>query len=241
MDAIPVGGPPVGKIFLSMLTLFLLILLTPLAAAAGETETIILTPRTGKVGDRIFISGSSYAPGKQVYLYFSSGEADVGEDIDELAAWKWLKTLFTPRPGRFKEGIFATTFKVPGILDHGRKDEEVTGGTHFVYASYTHRGRIVAVEEFHLTGLDPLVPPEGPVGTKVLIRGFGFESGEEIRIYFDGEELRIHRGERLADEEGAFRVLITIPPSDIGHHTLTVEIGRDRAETEFTVEGEEPE
>ncbi len=232
----PRGSKIFGALALAII-LSLMVIAIP-ATPALAAESLRVSPTKGAVGDEIDVTGSDYTPGDKVYIYFSSEEVDKGDDIeDDLDVWEEVETTSAGRTGDTDEGDIDTYFDVPDELTDGHEDEDVTGGDYFVYATEKKEGKILAVDEFTVTGIT-ISPTEGPVGTEVDIEGIGFDDKEDIDIEYDGDEIDIASGDDETDKKGKFELTIIIPESDAGDHTITVEVNKDEGEAEFTVEPE---
>jgi len=154
------------RILAVAITLSLLVMVLP-AAPALAAESLRVSPTKGAVGDEIDVSGSGYDPGDRVYIYFSSEEAEEGDDIDELDVWEQVKTTYAGDLLEPDEGDIDTDFDVPDELTDGPDTEVVKGGEYFVYTTYTKEGRIQAVDELTVFGITKVDPTEGTVGTEV--------------------------------------------------------------------------
>ena len=223
--------------------LVLAIILALLGAAVPATpalaaEYLHVSPDEGEVDDRIDVTGYNYTARAAVYLYFSSGEADVGGDVDDLDAYEELKVVYAYTLEGM-EGEISTYFNVPDELTDGSDDENVHSGTYYVYATYYREGDIEAIDTFTVTGTGEIAldPDEGAVGTGVEITGEGFAGGEEITVEYVGDEVDIESGDEETDSGGDFSCTVIIPESTKGKHTVTVtdESGSE-AEADFTVE-----
>ena len=215
---------------------------SPVLAAAS----IELDPEGGEIGEWIDIDGEGFPESdfdasppyySEVDIYFSSEEADRNDDIgDEVENYKRVKSGVLVD----EDGEFGTRFKVPDELTDGDDDEEVHGGTYYIYVTYHGEDRIRVVAEFTvLAGEIELDPDEGPVGIEVEIGGAGFADDEDITVEYDDDEVDIVSGDEETDEDGEFVCTIIIPKSTAGDHTITVtDDSGSRAEADFTVEPE---
>ncbi len=222
----------------------LLLVTLPAAPALAAGEDIELDPEDGEIGDWIDIEGDDFIPSdyttppyvdSRVYIYFSSQEADEGDYIDDdVENYERVKTVTVNESERFN-----TTFKVPEELTNGEDDEDVVGGTYYVYVTYTNNKRIRAVAEFTVIAAEIEIDTDkGPVGTKVEINGIYFGDEEEITVEYDGDKVSIYSGAEETDD-GEFTATIKIPASSAGKHTIKVIDDLDNeAEAEFTVEAE---
>lgn len=223
------------RISVIFLTLFLLIMTLP-AAIALSKETLHLSDNKGAIGDKITVTGSDYSSGDRVYIYFSSEEADVDDDIDDLDVWEEVKTIratFATGNG----GDITGSFLVPDELTDSGETEKVSAGDYFVYATERNEGKILAKEEFIVTGIT-VKPTKGATGTKVRIEGVGFEDEEDIEVIFYIDEVEIASGDDETDDDGEFKLTIIIPESPAGEHTIRIQIDKDEAKALFTVEPE---
>ena len=101
------------KIFPILLLSIILSLVTMFPATpAYAGENVHLSPEEGEIGDKIDVEGYGFDADTTLRIYFSSDEADDGDDIDtEVTAYestgiKWASA----------DGELTTTFTVPGKL-----------------------------------------------------------------------------------------------------------------------------
>ncbi len=220
----------------------LLAVVMPATPALAAGEYITLYPDEGEIGDSINVYGESFDANASVYIYFSSEEAYVDDRLSEIDTYQRVKTS---RAGLYGyEDVIDDYFYVPDELTSGDVDEDVRGGTYYVYVVYTVSPYYIqAIAEFTVesAGSITLDTDEGPVGTEVEISGEGFEDEEDLIIEYDDDEVDIESGDDETDDDGEFEdTIIIIPPSTAGDHTITV-IGEDSeiaATAEFTVEPE---
>ena len=223
------------RIMTSLIALFLLMLMVPAAPVMAQDGSISVSPSRGEVGDEIDISGGGFDPSDYVYLFFSSYEADEGDDMSDLDAYEYLGRDRTGSLGSSDEGEFEKSVDIPDELTDGDEDEIVGFGIYYIYASYDRDGDdIVDSDEFSITGFE-LDSTQGNVGSEVEITGAGFSSRDDIEIFYDGDEIDIESGDTETDRDGEFTSDIIIPASTAGDHDIQVEIDRDEAEAEFTV------
>ena len=209
------------------------------AAPALAAEDVEVDPENGEVGERIDIAGSSLTVSRVgVDIYFSSDEADTGDEIDdEVEIYKRVKSRTINADGEID-----TYFYVPDeIYYDGDTDdpEDVVPGYYYLYLTYEDDEDIEVVVDFTVRGIE-LDPVEGTVGTEVEITGIGFDSSEDIDyINFDDDEVDIEDGDEDTDRDGEFSCTILIPEGAAGEHTITVrDEGRKEASATFTVEPE---
>ena len=200
------------SIILSLVTAFPT---TP--AYAGEN--IHLSPEEGEIGDKIDIEGHGFDADTTLRIYFSSDEADDGDDIDtEVTAYESTGIKWTNA-----DGELTTTFTVPSGLTDGEHSEDVHGGNYYVYVTYHHSTTILDVARFAVIGGEIEINPEvGQVGTEVEISGKRFGIGQEITIEYDSDGIDIASGDKETNDEGTFICTIIIPENTFGDHTITV-------------------
>jgi hypothetical protein len=76
----------------------------------------------------------------------------------------------------------------------------------------------------------------GSVGRDITLHGIGFTPGATIIINYDGEPFTTV----IADNNGDFTIVITVPPGSGGEHIITVSDGATTREYPFAVETEPP-
>ena len=219
------------------LTLAMLAAVVPATPALAQAAYLDVSPNQGEIDDDIDIYGNWFNTSATVYIYFSSDPADEGDRLDyEVEAYQHVRTVGTSATGEFY-----SYFTVPDELTHGDDEENVRGGTYYVYATYSGSRTILAVDQFTVEAVGEITlvdPEEGTVGTEVEITGKGFADREDIIIEYDGDEVDIESGDDDTDRDGEFQSTIIIPESTAGSHTITV-IGDDsgiEVEATFTVE-----
>jgi len=232
------------RILAIAITLSLLVAVIPAAPAlAAYDNDIELDPDDGEIGDSLYVEGDDWKPSEdvgeitedleEVDIYFSSEEADTGDDIDdEVENYEKLKSgVDVDEDGDFRQKV-----KVPDELKDGEDDEVVVGGTYYVYVTKKGSKDIKAVAEFTVIAAEiELDTDEGTVGTEVEITGVDFADSEDITVEYDGVSI----GEDETSSKGKFELTILIPESTAGEHTITVIDDSDNeAEAVFTVESE---
>jgi len=234
-----------------ILSLLLLVIPATPALAAYDYD-IELDPEEGEIGDTIDIDGndwpeSDYPPYpaepdiEEVDIYFSIQEAEEGDEVgtstsDEVRTYQRVKTGYDVE----EDGDFSTSFKVPTRLSTGTDDEDVHGGTYYVYVTMANSDDIKAVAEFTvIAGEITPDPNEDVVGTEVEITGEYFSDKEDITVEYDIDDIDIESGDNKSDSDGEFTCSILIPESTAGDHTITVTGDEgSKAEATFTVEPE---
>jgi len=198
------------------------------ALAAGN---ISVTPTSGEIDDYIEVICSGFTAGDDIYFYFSSEEADEGDEIgQDVDNYERIAIEYSC------ESSFEINFDVPDELTDGDSDEDVESGDYYVYAA-DEDDVILAVDDFRVIVIGVSISPdEGTVTTEVRVSGSGFESNEDITIEFGSTDIDISRGDEDTSSSGAFTSYFNVPESVAGDHTVTVTVGSDEAEAEFTVE-----
>lgn len=214
----------------------ILVLLVPVSAVPtyAASGAISLTPSQGKIGDWIEINGWGFDANKAVYIYFSSHEASVGDDIDEAIAYKRLTIAGTDADGAFTRSY---SFAVPEELADGRIKEDVHGGDYYVYVTSYPSKSILSVAIFTvIDGEIEVDPEEGTVGSEVKISGEGLRNNQKISVEYEGDKVDIISGDGETDIKGQFTCTIIIPESPIGDNTIAViDESGNKPEAEFSV------
>ncbi len=139
----------------AVLPLLMLTALPSPMLAAGES--IDLDPYEGGVGDNVRVSGEDFdasyrkSSGDWVYVYvrvyFSSDRADVGDEMDvEVEQYEIVDKLEKVD----KNGEWKVSFTLPAELTDGGDDEDVDGGSYYIYVTYKGDDEIVAVAEYEV-------------------------------------------------------------------------------------------
>ena len=139
----------------AVLPLLLLTALPSPMLAAGES--IDLDPYEGGVGDNVRVSGEGFdasyrkSSGDWVYVYarvyFSSERADVGDEIDDEVEYYEIVDKLEKVD---KDGEWKVSFTLPAGLTDGEDDEDVDGGSYYIYVTYKGDDEIVAVAEYEV-------------------------------------------------------------------------------------------
>ena len=208
--------------------LALLMIAIPVTPALAA-ERISVVPTSGEIDDYVEIECSGFTEGEDVYFYFSSDDADEGDDIDTLDAYENVEVEYDC------DTSFSVYFYVPDELRDGDEDEDVKSGDYYVYATYEDE-EIVAVDDFRVIVISITISPtSGVVGTEVKVTGSGFEDNEDITIKFGTSTVDISRGDEETDSDGEFISYFLVPESTEGDHTITVDVRNDEGEADFTV------
>ena len=227
----------------------LLLVAIPASPALALDYDIELDPYEGEIGDRFYVRGDSWPASnygvepptiREVDIYFSSQDADEGDVIgtasgDDVNIYEDLGSDDIDEDGEFSKRV-----TVPDELKDGRTDEDVHGGTYYVYVTMEGDDEIEAVAQFTLiAGEITLDTTAGIVGTEVEITGNYFVDREYITIDYDGDSIDIVSGDDRTDSGGGFESTILVPESTAGNHTIAVEDeSGHKAEATFTVKPE---
>ena len=222
--------------FLTVCALLSLLALTVGSSATLAAESLNISHDNGAIGDKIQVTGSGFSSGDKVYIYFAHEELDVDDDIDDIDAWEQVETMYATLSLE-NGGDITGSFLVPRELTDGDKTEAVSAGDYFIYATERKEGRILAMEEFTVTGI-MVDPAKGPTGTEVEVEGVGFDRDENIEVLFSVHRLLIASGDDETDRDGEFKLTIIIPETPAGDYTIIVQTDEDEAQAEFTVEPE---
>jgi len=228
-----------SRIFLALTlaAIFSLLVVAIPASPALAAESITVDPDEADVGDSVDIDGEDFDESTDtttyyvdIYLTSENGDIDDIDDIDNYE--KWTKRIDT-------DGEFTKSFRVPSVLDEGDDDEDVVGGTYYIYVTYEDEDDVEDYAELTITSgwLDELSPDSGPVGTEVEITGAYFSGNDDITVTFGGDEVDIEDGDTDTDSDGDFTCTILVPESAAGDQTIAVEDEAEHiAEATFTVE-----
>jgi len=197
-----------------------LVAVFPTIPAYASGEDIDLSPKEGKIGDKIEIKGDGFEADTTYRIYFSSDKANDGDDIDtEVTAYESTGIKWTNA-----DGEITTTFTVPSELTDGEDSENVHGGDYYFYVTYHRSTTILDAARFTVIGGEIEISPEtGQVGTEVEISGTRFGINQKITIEYDSYGIDIASGDTKTDDEGKFTCTIVIPESTADVHTIEVE------------------
>ncbi len=156
--------------------------------------SLICEPPWGKINTRIYIFGYGFAPGESEIKFTWDGTplSKVPIQADKMGSW-------------------SAQFDVPSVP----KGEYIISAV----SPSTGPGEVPDVV-FTVSPFCKSTPSSGPVGTKVTITGVGFRAGEDgITFTWDGPILDTNV---VAQPNGTFSFVITVPPSVKGRHILGV-------------------
>ncbi len=248
------------KLFhIMVLATVLALLAVAVPAAPALAAAVTLSPTSAEIGDIITVTGSGYTPtsaggtpyANYVRVYLSPQSVNTGTAITSLSTYGSMVQTYAGEVGTLTEGNISTTFVVPAQLTTGTVDEDVHGGTYYVYTTQTTNA--VGFPETTIVTKDTLTiiaeaitidPDEGPVGTEVEITGEDFATNSNITVEYDGDEIDIDSGDTktgTGSDAGEFTSYIIIPESVAGEHTITVSDSASPANTASAVFTVEPE
>ena len=228
----------------ALATILSLLAITLAASPVLAAEDITLDYDEGEIGDEIEVTGDNFRESDadttyKVTVYFSSEEASVNEDIGDNQDVEDYYEIVDTTDTVDDDGEWDTTFDVPAELTDGDRDQDVVGGTYYIYVTYKNNDNIEAKVEFAvIKGEIEIDPAEGTVGTEVDIGGSYLHSNDYITITFGDDGVDIESGDTKTDSSGDFdNTTIIIPEGTAGEHTIAVEDDHNHtAEATFTVE-----
>jgi hypothetical protein len=238
------------KIFriLTLATIVSLLLLVIPASPALAAKAIELDPEEGEIGSSFKVIGDGFphsnidpslTPQYAVDIYFSSQAASKGDTIgtstgDDVRIYEELSLGVSVD----ENGEFTKSRKVPSKLTDGRTEEDVHGGTYYVYVTMADEDEIDAVADFTvIAGQITLSPTHGVIGTEVSITGKYYSAREDIFVTCDNEDVDIKSGDDSTTSAGGFTCKVLIIANTAGAHTIAVEDESGHsAEATFTVE-----
>ncbi|MFC1954011.1 IPT/TIG domain-containing protein [Chloroflexota bacterium] len=208
------------------IALILALLAATVPATPVLAANIDIYPDEGEIGDNIDIFGLGFAITGSVYVYFSSDDVDVNDQIDdEVTIYERVVTINTDDAGEFDD-----YFTVPDILNDGATSETVHGGTYYVYVTTATSKNIRARAEFTVetVGVIALNPVEGTVGSQASVSGTGFAASKSVTITFDGTQVAA----ATTDSAGNFpNTTFNVPASYRGSHIIEAKDSSNNADT----------
>jgi hypothetical protein len=177
-------------------------------------------------------------------LYFSSQQADVGDDIDdEVEIYKEWEGLLHTQPG---DSVYIDTLRIPSSLTDGSEDlTSMHGGYYYFYVTEYHPGtdttaaysdtRILKSAEFYIHGIATATIDKnnGFVGESVRITGSGFAADENLIVTFGGRNITSEIGNPYVDEDGEFILEFDVPEAVNGIQKVKISGEVSSAEFEF--------
>jgi hypothetical protein len=194
--------------FLSRLVIALVVCLVAIAllpvATLAQDEDIRLHPRSGYVGEEVYITGTNFTDDDYWVYYETDGD--------------WVEVLDRYDCEVDSYGDFRTEdFFIP---ESCKGDHEIRV-CNYHSASTSYR---VAYEDFTVEPKIEIVHPstaKGPVGTNITVKGLGFaEEEEDMELWYDDEVIE---SDIPVDEDGSWEVSFQIPPSAKGSHEIDAE------------------
>ena len=158
------------------------------------SPSIISEPPWGKINTRIFMFGYGFAPNEGGIKFSWDGKQLSKSPIqaDKMGAW-------------------SAQFDVPTAP----KGEYILGAS----GDSTGPGEVQTLT-FTVSPFCKSTPASGPVGTRITITGVGFRPGEDgLTFTWDGPIIDTNV---VAQSNGTFSFVITVPPSVKGRHILGV-------------------
>ena len=225
-----------GKISTGLFALLLLFAAVPaLPVAAG---TVTLNPISGPVGTEIEVSGNGFADSTSYRVYFSNQEANLGLSIDvALTTYQYLGIVSS---GPVSGNITPKQYDIPDRMESGVIDEDVDqDGIYYVYLTEdtTSNIEIEGKAAFRVSGFSSvdLGADQGFVDDEVTISGEGFKPGEEVQVFWDGDNIEdnIIDGDPEVDGSGDFDIVVLIPEDEYGPHDLMVQGDESFSEAVF--------
>ena len=107
-----------------------------------------------------------------------------------------------------KAGVYEVTFFLP----------EAAKGPHTVYL-VDNSGVSKASATFEVLPFVRIDPEEGPVGTNVTLKGYGFTASQQIQVKFKGTVIKT----TTANTVGSWTVFCTVPATPAGGYTFDIE------------------
>ena len=215
--------------------LWLLTALPVMPSYAADGVGLTPNPDQGRIGDLIEVDGYGFGADAQLYIYFSSNKAGVGDDVEiKLTAYEGVGVASIDTKGDFSS---PHSFKIPDELNDGEDSEKVWNGTYYIYATYRGDKYVIASVKFTIiSGEIEVDPEEDTVGSEVNISGEKMRPTQEITIKYDGDKVDIISGDTGTDSSGQFLCAVIIPESTAGSHTITaIDESGNKPGTEFKV------
>jgi hypothetical protein len=163
---------------------------------------ISLDPDSGDYGDRIEVTAAVTEDGTYNICWDST--TNIKETFTAAAAGSYTVKFFVPEDTKGEHTVYLTT----------ENNRQKADAVFEVCPS-------VEIEETDPEDDDPMV---GPVGTEVIVRCYGFEASQDIRLKFEGEVVETG----TTDTKGSWTVSsYTIPATPGGARTFEVEAKED--------------
>ncbi len=191
--------------------------------ASGNTATatftttgkkITIIPPSGALGTTVTITGEGFTASEAITIKFNNAPVTTNPAAINTDA----------------NGSFTASFSVPPILT-GVYLVEATDGTYSASANFLAKAD---------TTISPITSEASPgyIGMKLTINGSGFKPNAPVTITYTTEPDVLARV--TTDKNGAFSVIVTIPPSAGGNHIITVSDDDTTRQFIFFMEMEAP-
>jgi len=221
---------------LAVFTLVLIALLLP-AVMVSAAPQVALEPDTGTLGMEVGVLGINLPVSSSVDIYFSSQDTNIATAKNIGTSITRYKKVLTVNTSSL--GFFEGRFEVPVSLDiHSGGTELVFhDGPYQVYITEGESALILAKATFTMTGFASaeIGASSGYVDDKVSITGEGYMPGEDITVIFRGIDITQDyiAGSTRVDSSGEFSLLMTVPASPYGLHTISVQSSLTQITTDF--------
>lgn len=221
---------------LVVFTLVIIALLFPVVAVSAAPQ-VVAEPDTGEVGTEVTVLGINLPASSSVDIYFSSQDVNIATAKNIGTSITRYKKVLTVNTSSL--GFFEGSFDVPESLDiHSGGTEPVFhDGPYYVYITEGESPLILAKTTFMMTGFASaeIGASSGYVDDKVSISGTGYMPGEDITVKFRGTDITQDyiAGPTRVSNSGEFSLLMTIPASPYGLHTVSVQSSLTQITTDF--------
>ena len=196
---------------------------------------VILSPSTGKIGERTVVNGRGFTPTSVVNMYFSSDRVKLGSTIDnQVGVYENVGLVFIDNAGNIGQGI---SFLIPERLTDGKYKEDVHCGDYYLYLTYVTSKTIITITRYTVIGAEIQIEPiEGIVGSEIAISGKGMRPDQPITITYDDNIVNTGDENIKTDANGNVNCHVSIPASTIGSHAIQVaDVTGNKPEAWFTV------
>ena len=171
--------------------------------ALADEPTVSLSKSSGYVGDKIRLYGEDLgAYSGTVWVFY-----ELNDD------WKMVDKDYISSGGNLETDYFFIPESASGsheirVCDDNDEDDD------FIHTSFEVKPMVEVTSP---------TDAEGPVGTKITIKGTGFGEDEddiEVRYYLEGSDYQTVKKDIEADEFGSWGVTFTAPDSSKGNHKI---------------------
>ncbi|MBN1369848.1 MAG: IPT/TIG domain-containing protein [Dehalococcoidaceae bacterium] len=221
---------------LAVFALVIISLLIPTVTVSAAPQ-VVLEPDTGEVGTEVTVLGINLPVSASIDIYFSSQNVSLTSAKNIGASVTRYKKVLTVNTSSL--GFFEGSFDVPESLDiHSGGSETVFhDGPYYVYVTETESTLILAKTLFTMTGFASaeIGASSGYVDDKVSIAGTGYMPGEDISVKFRDNDITQDyiAGSTRVNSSGQFSILMTVPNSPYGLHTVSVQSSLTQITTSF--------